>query len=298
MVTQTLERYIVGAMAFTTLIDTATLAARLDDPDFVIVDCRFKLDDIDWGRRVHADRSIPGAVFADVERDLSGPKTGANGRHPLPDPAALIHTLTRLGIGRRSQIVAFDQDAGMYASRLWWLLRWMGHTAAAVLDGGYAKWTAENRPTAPGIVPAANRDRPFEGTPQPGMTVSTAEISRLLHDPAWRLVDARAPERYRGEVEPIDPVAGHIPSAINRPFKANVDERNVFLAPEVLREQLQGSIGEVGLDHVVCYCGSGVTACQDILSFEHAGLRGVKLYAGSWSEWVSDPSRGVEKVES
>jgi len=279
----------------TTLIDTSTLAEHLSDPGFVIVDCRFKLDDISWGARVHAGQTIPGAVFADVETELSGQKTGKNGRHPLPDPSVLEDIFTRLGIERGKQVVALDQDAGMYASRLWWLLRWMGDDAVAVLDGGFAKWVAEGRPTAPGVlhpVPAGVR---FHGTPDPSMIVDTPSVVRLIGDPAWRLLDARAPERFRGEIEPIDPVAGHIPTAINHPFKSNVDDGGRFLSRDALRESLSRSAGGVPVDHVVCYCGSGVTASQDILAFEHAGLKGAKLYPGSWSEWVSDASRPISK---
>ncbi len=279
-------------MSFETLIDTAVLAAHLDDPTFAVIDCRFKLDDLGWGDREYAVRHIPGAVFADLERDLSGPKTGQNGRHPLPDPAALAQTFGRLGIDRTIQVVAYDQDAGMYASRLWWMLRWLGHDAVAVLDGGFAKWTAEGRATASGRDLRPHRS--FQASPRANMIVDADAVSAIRGASGWRLVDARAPERFRGETESIDKKAGHIPGAINHFYKWNVAEDNTFLPPGALGERLRAAVGTVPPDHVVCYCGSGVTACHDLLALEHAGLKGAKLYPGSWSEWSSDPRRPTD----
>jgi len=282
-------------MSFTTLIDTSTLSRHLDDPALVIVDCRFKLDDEDWGAREYAAAHIPGSVYASLDRDLSGAKTGANGRHPLPEPSALIRTFEHLGIGGGTQVVAYDQEAGMYASRLWWLLRWMGHLDVAVLEGGFGKWVAEGRPTAAGSeVSPALPSRRFEGAPRADMTTDTAAVARLLDHPGWRLLDARAPERYNGEVETVDRVAGHIPGAVNHFFKTNLDEEGKFLTPEELRKRLRHSMAGVEPERVVCYCGSGVTACHNLLALEHAGLPGAKLYVGSWSEWSSDPSRPIE----
>jgi len=277
-------------MPFQTLIDTATLAARLDDPALVIVDCRFKLDDPEWGAGEYRARHIPRAVFADLDRDLSGPKTGANGRHPLPDPDAFARTLGACGIDRNVQVVAYDQDAGIYASRFWWMVRWMGHDKVAVLDGGFAKWTTENQPTASGA--ETPRTRTFSGSPRRDMTADAKAVALL---PAgWRLVDARSPERFRGENETIDRKAGHIPGAINHFFKQNVSGENTFLSADALRRQFRERFGDVPADRVVCYCGSGVTACHNLLAMEHAGLRGAKLYPGSWSEWSSDPSRPTD----
>jgi thiosulfate/3-mercaptopyruvate sulfurtransferase len=280
-------------MPFTTLLNAETLEHHLADPTFVIVDCRFMLDDEDWGGRAYLEARVPGAVFADINRDLSGPKTGTNGRHPLPDPSVLAATLGRLGIDRSRQVVAYDQGGAMYASRLWWLLRWMGHEAVAVLNGGFAHWQAQHLPVESGA-PPVRPARVFAGVPRASMIVDVNEAARITHDPRWRLLDARAPERYRGEIEPIDRVPGHIPSARNRPFQSNLDERGLFLPHEQLRDQLQQVIAGIEPDHVVCYCGSGVTACQDLLALEHAGLSGAKLYPGSWSEWSSDPGRPVE----
>jgi thiosulfate/3-mercaptopyruvate sulfurtransferase len=279
-------------MAFTTLISTGALALHLDDPALAIVDCRTKLDDEGWGAREHAAAHIPGAVYADLNRDLSAPKTGANGRHPRPDARTLSVRLGQLGIGSGVQVVAYDQDNGMFASRLWWLLRWLGHDAVAVLDGGLAKWLGEGRPTESG---ATRREAgEFVAAPRDEMTVDVATVAQRVGSPDWRLVDARAPERFRGEVEPLDRVPGHIPGAVNHFFQTNV-ENGVFKTPEQLREAFATTFAGTPPTRVVCYCGSGVTACHNLLALEHAGLSGAQLYVGSWSEWSSDPSRPVEK---
>ena len=282
-------------MAFTTLINSETLAAHLADPTFAIVDCRFSLDEEQWGEREYRTRHVPAAVYVHLDDDLSGAKTGRNGRHPLPDPAALSSTFGRLGIASGVQVVAYDQDAGMYASRLWWLLRWLGHDAVAVLDGGFARWLAQGRPTSAGKETRAVRT--FIGSPRLEMSVGADEVAEVLGRRDWRLVDARAPERYRGDIEPIDRVAGHIPGAVNYFFKWNLDEGGAFRSSEELGRRMQEVLGDVPPEHVVCYCGSGVTACQNLLALEHAGLRGAKLYPGSWSEWSSDPSRAIARGE-
>jgi len=280
-------------MAFKTLISTGALALHLADSEFVIIDCRFKLDDVQWGEKEYEKAHIPGAVYAHLDRDLSGPKTGTNGRHPLPDPAALASTFGRFGIASGVQVVAYDQNNGMFASRLWWMLRWMGHDAVAVLDGGIAKWIAEKRETRAGR--EQKTTRAFAGSPRGDMLVDANGVASLMKQGGWRLVDARAPERYRGEVEPLDKLPGHIPGALNHFFQSNVDENAVFKTPEELRTQLAASTGGATPDHIVAYCGSGVTACHNLLAMEHAGLGGAKLYAGSWSEWSADPARPVER---
>jgi thiosulfate/3-mercaptopyruvate sulfurtransferase len=280
-------------MSFRTLISTDALSAHLSDPDFVIVDCRFELADAGAGERAYEAGHIPGAGYAHLDRDLSGAKTGLNGRHPLPDPTTLSRALGRLGIANGSQVVAYDQDNGMFASRLWWLLRWLGHEDVAVLDGGFAKWIAEGRATATGR--ERRQEQRFSGQPDSEMTLQASDVAQILRNPEWRLLDARAPERFRGDVEPIDKVPGHIPGAANHFFKSNVAEDGTFNSTQDLRSTLNASANGVPMDHVVCYCGSGVTACHNLLAMEHAGLRGAKLYAGSWSEWSSDPARPIER---
>jgi thiosulfate/3-mercaptopyruvate sulfurtransferase len=276
---------------YTTIVSTDVLAAHLHDPAYVVVDCRFKLDDVGWGALQWKAGHIPGARYAHLDTDLSGPKTGRNGRHPLPDPAVLSATLGRFGITSGRQVVGYDQDSGMFASRLWWLLRWLGHESVAVLDGGFAKWVAEGRP----ISSADERREPveFQGTPHSEMTVAASDVASRAGASGWRVLDARAPERYRGEVEPMDPVAGHIPGAKSYFFQQNLDEGGTLRTPEDLRARFRSVIGDVEPDHVICYCGSGVQASHDLLALEHAGMRGAKLYPGSWSEWVSDSSRPV-----
>ena len=280
-------------MAFRTLISTSALALHLGDDNVAVVDCRFQLTDEAWGEREYVSAHIPGAVYAHLDRDLSGPKTGTNGRHPLPDPVALADTLSRLGIADGVQVVAYDQDNGSFASRLWWMLRWLGHDAVAVLDGGFAKWTAEGRDTRSGAETRAPRT--FIAAPRPEMLATADQVAALRADGSWQLVDARAPERFRGDVEPLDKVAGHIPGAANYCYQTNLDADGSFRSPEELRAQLRATLGGHPADRVVCYCGSGVTACHNLLALEHAGLTGARLYAGSWSEWSSDPRRPVEK---
>ncbi len=277
-------------MAFTTLMSTAVLA-HMGDPAYVVVDCRFKLDDVQWGEREYATAHVPGAIYADLDRDLSGAKTGTNGRHPLPDPDALARTFSRFGIASGVQVVAYDQDNGMYASRLWWLLRWLGHDAVAVLDGGFAKWTREGRPTRSGDETRASAT--FVGSPNEAMRQTVDQVAQRLGDPSLLLVDARAPERFEGRTEPLDRVAGHIPGARNYFFKRNLADAGTMLPPAQLRAQIVEVLGGASPDQATMYCGSGVTACHNLLAMEHAGLQGSKLYVGSWSEWSSDPSRPV-----
>jgi thiosulfate/3-mercaptopyruvate sulfurtransferase len=278
-------------MVFRTLIDTETVFAHLGDPSLAIVDCRSKLDDPEWAPQQYESSHIPGAVPAHLDRDMSGPKTGANGRHPLPDPAAFADTLSRLGIDAGVQVVAYDQDSAMYASRFWWMVRWLGHDRVAVLDGGFAKWVAQGRPTKAGREHRARRS--FVAAPDWRAVAHAEEIGALPPAPAARLLDARAPERFSGASEPIDRIGGHIPGATSYFYGNNVDERGVFRPPDVLRPQLEAALGGTAPDRVICYCGSGVTACQNLLALEHVGLSGSRLYVGSWSEWSSDPARPV-----
>jgi thiosulfate/3-mercaptopyruvate sulfurtransferase len=275
----------------TTIVETGELAGHADNHSWRLVDCRFDLRNPAAGELAYEAGHIPGAVYAHLDRDLSGPKTGSNGRHPLPDSTILAQTLGRLGIGPATQVVAYDQDSGQFASRLWWMLRWLGHDAAAVLNGGFAKWVSERRPTRPGIEIAAPQT--FTAEPRAEMLASLADVADASRQGVWSLVDARAPERYRGEIEPLDRVAGHIPGARNHFFQTNLTDRGVLRSRSELEARFRETLGETQTARVICYCGSGVTACQNLLALEHAGLRGGRLYAGSWSEWSSDPSRPV-----
>ncbi|MBI3049115.1 MAG: sulfurtransferase [Acidobacteria bacterium] len=275
---------------FRTLVSTETLAEHLDG-SWVIVDCRYDLKNEAWGREQYLTGHVPGAVYASLSHDLSAPPSGTNGRHPLPCAEDMEATFGRLGIASGTQVVAYDQDAGAYASRLWWMLRYMGHDAAAVLEGGWAKWVRERR-----AVRAGEETRPgaeFRGRRRKELRVLVDQVQRLLGDPSVLLVDARAPERFNGTNEPLDRMPGHIPGAVNHFYRRNVTEDGGMLPPDRLREQFSETLGGRSPDQVVMYCGSGVTACHNLLAMEHAGLHGTKLYAGSWSEWSADPNRPV-----
>ena len=275
----------------TTLISTSELQPHLTDENWAIVDCRFDLARPEWGFGEYQKSHIPGAIYAHIDKDLAGPVTPVSGRHPLPDIDAFVRRLEAWGIGDETQVVAYDTSGGSFAVRLWWLLRWLGHPAVAVLDGGFPKWEAEGRPTTVGIETRPPAE--FHPSPDWSIIATADEVDRIRQDPDYLLIDARAPERYRGEVEPIDPVAGHIPGAINRFYGLNLGPDGTFLPPEALRRQFQQLIGSIPPDHVVVYCGSGVTSIHHLLALELAGLPGPRLYAGSWSEWIRDPKRPV-----
>jgi thiosulfate/3-mercaptopyruvate sulfurtransferase len=277
---------------YTTLISTSDLARHLEDPAFVVVDCRHNLSDVDAGENAYRASHIPGARFMHMDRDLSGVKTGRNGRHPLPDLASLATTLGRAGIDDSKQVIAYDQNSGMWASRLWWLLRWLGHDTVAVLDGGLDKWIAEGRPQTSEL-PAPHRTT-FVAKP-PGPAASASEIVNHLNDGSMFVLDARAPERYRGDLEPLDPIAGHIPGAHNRPYGENLTPQGIFKPAELLRSEFEALLGDTPPSVVVHHCGSGVTACHNILAMAVAGLAGSRLYPGSWSEWIADPARPVDR---
>lgn len=281
-----------------TLITPAELAAHLDDPDWLAVDCRFDLSRPGWGEQAYASGHIPGALYADLDRDLAAPHTAASGRHPLPEVARLERTFGRFGIDTTVQVIAYDQGSGAYAARLWWLLRWLGHARVAVLDGGLAAWQDAGLPLS--AEPTARPARTFRARPADAAVVTTAALAAALDSGALArgeplLVDARAADRFAGENETIDPVAGHVPGAHNHPFARNLDARGRFLPPGELRhawlETLRGRPPEA----LVAMCGSGVTACHNLLALEVAGLSGARLYAGSWSEWIRDPARAVAR---
>ena len=279
-------------MAYTTLVSTDTLAAHLDGA-WAIVDCRFDLQNPEWGRAQYRDGHVPGAVYASLNDDLAGERTGSNGRHPIPSVDALAATFGRLGIDRTTQVVAYDQDTGLFASRLWWSLRFLGHDLVALLDGGWAKWTRERR-----AVHSGDESRPqaaFRPDPNPAMRAMLSEVEAISRTGAALLVDARGPERFEGASEPIDRQAGHIPGAVNHFYKWNLSADGTMLPAGTLREQFDRLLGGRAPSEAVMYCGSGVSACHNLLAMEHAGLPGTRLYPGSWSEWSSDPARPVEK---
>jgi thiosulfate/3-mercaptopyruvate sulfurtransferase len=276
---------------YTTLIDPATLHAHLDDPSWVVLDARFDLTAPAKGEAQYREGHIPGARYVSLDADLSGPKTGTTGRHPLPDPATAAATFGRLGIGPGMQVVIYDADAGSFAARAWWMLRWLGHPQAAVLDGGFAAWTRAGLPvsTADESWAAAT----FTPRVDAASRVAVGEVLPHVAQAGHVLVDARAADRFRGQNETLDPVAGHIPGAVNRFFQANLTADKTFKTPEALRAEWAAVFGTARPADVVMYCGSGVTACHNLLALEHAGLSGARLYAGSWSEWCADPQRPV-----
>lgn len=280
-------------MGYRTLVDSETVIAHLDDRAWVVVDCRFSLADTQAGARAHAQGTIRGAVHADLDRHLSGPVVeGRTGRHPLPGIERLLDTLRRFGIDDDSQVVAFDDAGGPYAARLWWLLRLIGHGDVAVLDGGLEAYEAAGGPIAPG----ETRERlgSVGADLKPELLADSRDVRASLDDPACVLIDARAEVRFSGEQEPIDRRAGHIKGARNLFWRGNLDDDGRFRSPEVLRARFEQVLEGRDPEQAICYCGSGVTACHDLLAMTHAGLDGARLYPGSWSEWINDPSRPTE----
>ncbi|MFN3982285.1 MAG: sulfurtransferase [Caldilinea sp.] len=279
-------------MAFTTLISPAEVAAHLDDPNWAIVDCRFALADPEKRRQEYLIAHIPGAVYAHLDEDLSAPIVpGKSGRHPLPAIDDFAAKLSQWGIDDRTQVVVYDDNSGIIAGRLWWMLRWLGHDAAAVLDGDWRLWLAEGRPTRAGF--ETRTPRIFVARPRPHLLVTVDEIVAKLGNPALHLFDVRMAERYRGENETIDLVAGHIPGAVNAPYTLNLDADGRFLAASELRERYEALLGDAPVHEAIFYCGSGVSAVHDLLALEIAGLGMGRLYVGSWSEWIVDPARPV-----
>jgi len=277
-----------------TLIQTDTLATQLVDPAWVVFDCRFVLADPAAGPKRYAEGHIPGARYLHLDRDLASPVTPDTGRHPLPDPSRLAELLGRMGVDDHIQVVVYDDAGGAYAARLWWLLRWLGHRQAAVLDGGWQRWLQEGRPVTTELPKPELRK--FTAQLQTGMWVTTGEVLELvLGRKRGRLMDARGASRYRGEEEPIDPVAGHVPGAINLPFTENLAADGRFKEPAVLARRFEQALAGLSAAQAISMCGSGVTACHNLLAMEAAGLTGARLYAGSWSEWIRDASRPVAR---
>ncbi|HKT86206.1 MAG TPA: sulfurtransferase [Novosphingobium sp.] len=282
-------------MAYETLISVEELRGLLQSgAGVLLLDCEFDLTAPEKGRQVYAAGHLPGARYAHLDEDLAGRPDGTNGRHPLPDRETFAAWLRRLGLKRGQQVVAYGSNGGAGAARAWWLLRWIGHREAAVLDGGKAAWTAAGLPLETGVPPQPQPGDFTAAEPLAGAPVSAAEVLADIGHGAAQVLDARDPARFRGDPNPLDPVSGHIPGARNRFFRDNLDSEGRFLPAGELAAEfnalLQGK-------PAVLQCGSGVTACHNALAMEIAGLRGARLYPGSWSEWISDPARPVATGE-
>jgi thiosulfate/3-mercaptopyruvate sulfurtransferase len=280
-------------MNYTTLISAEQLQAHLSNPDWVIVDCRFSLANTQAGYKAYQAGHIPNARYAHLDHDLSSQITAHTGRHPLPDVRVLVKKLGDWGISTHTQVVVYDDASGAFAGRLWWLLRWLGHDKVAVLDGGSRYWQKQGLPfttVLPKIKPTT-----FRAYLDTSAWLDAGAVENGLATQTVCLIDARTPERFRGEQEPIDPVAGHIPGALNHAFQLNLAKDGRFLPAAVLRQQFSELMGEFTPEDVVHQCGSGVTACHNLLAMEHAGMVGSRLYAGSWSEWIRDRNRGVAR---
>ncbi len=279
------------ARDFTALIQPEELEPRLRDPEWVIFDCRHALLDKALGAGVYRESHLPGARFADVDRDLSSSITPLTGRHPLPDPNAFSDWLAMRGVSVTSQVVAYDDSQGAVAARLWWMLRYLGHGHVAVLDGGFARWRKEGRPLTADAPEPERGD--FRGRPNASMLADLADVERISRARNGVLVDARGADRYRGETEPIDPKPGHIPGAVNLPYAGNLDAEGRFLTRNALRARLEPVLTGRSPQESVHYCGSGVSACHNLLAMAVAGLPPGRLYVGSWSQWCKDPNRPV-----
>ncbi|HEK1690001.1 3-mercaptopyruvate sulfurtransferase [Pseudomonas putida] len=280
-------------MPLAQLITPQQLAERLGSPKLVILDCRFALEDADYGQRSYAEGHIAGAHFADLERDLSGPVSkGKTGRHPLPDPQRLVERLREWGLDNDSEVVLYDDGPGAFAARAWWLLAWLGkRTGVAILDGGLKAWHAAGQPLS--LDAPARYEGTFSGEPDTKLLIDAEHLVTELASTELTLIDARALPRFRGDVEPIDPVAGHIPGAQCAAFTDNLGEDGRFLAPEQLRQRFAEKLAGRSPEHLVAYCGSGVTACHNLFALALAGYPLGRLYAGSWSEWINDPTHQV-----
>ena len=302
-------------MVYSTLISPENLHKHVYDPHWYIFDCRFALADPEQGRRDYEKGHISGARYADLDKDLCGPirtRPGGftetavlTGRHPLPDVDTFVATLNRWGVTNNTQVVAYDdKGGGLAAARLWWMLRWVGHDPVAVLDGGWQGWIGKQYPVSSGQYSVSSEQlevsrqlagKPFRAQVRPELLATTEDVQAMMGDPERLIVDSRTPERYRGEIEPIDPVAGRIPGAANVAYGDTQTANGFFRPAQALKEQFEQLLDNVSPQNTVFYCGSGVTAAASLLAMKHAGLGDGKLYAGSWSEWIADPNRPIEK---
>jgi len=281
-------------MSFSTLVSCAQLAGHLDDPDWLVFDCRHQLSDVDFGARAYAEGHLPGAFFVHLDRDLSSPMNGTNGRHPWPDAQHLADLLGAAGVSLATQVVVYDDAGGMISARLWYLLRWLGHENVALLDGGIAQWVKEGRPLSTELPTSAPAVFAESIAPRDWL-LGADDVQANIDRGELLLVDARAADRFRGENETVDPLGGHIPGARNRFFRDNLDGDGLFRPAAELRSEFTELLGGFAPAQAVMYCGSGASACVNLLAMEVAGLPGARLYAGSWSEWCSDPARPVAR---
>jgi thiosulfate/3-mercaptopyruvate sulfurtransferase len=279
-------------MDFTLLIDASELSSNMENKDWVVIDCRFSLDDTERGRQDYLKAHIPGAVYAHLDRDLSSKVIpGKTGRHPLPEIETFAATLSAWGIDSETQVVVYDDSTGNMAARLWWLLNWVGHRNVAVLNGGWLSWNRLGLPARGG--PESRMPKRFEPHEISGAYVTADQVQEYKNDLRHVILDARSSRRFRGEVEPIDSVAGHIPGAVSAPCEENVTPEGKFLSPEILRRRFEKLIKSVPPENVICYCGSGVTAAHNIIAMAYAGLGTARLYAGSWSDWITNAARPI-----
>lgn len=277
---------------FSTLIEVDQLYENYLNPNWIVIDCRFDLTNPEWGFSDYQQVHIPGSVYAHLNRDLSADQNPQSGRHPLPDPDEFCLRMGNLGVSNAHQVVVLDSVGGAFCSRLWWMLHWVGHSAVAVLNGGLTAWKSRGFPLTCGIETRAARL--FNGKADMSRLATSQEILHLLADPAYKIIDARIPARYRGEIEPIDTIAGRIPGSLNRFHEYNLQSDGRMKPAHLLREEFTRLLDETPPENVIVYCGSGVTSCHHLLAMQYAGIQGAKLYAGSWSEWIRDPSRPIE----
>lgn len=281
-------------MSFETLISSQELSRHLAETDWVVIDCRFDLAYPDWGIGEYLANHIPTARYAHLNNDLSSKVTFQTGRHPLPEKMKILSKFGNWGISKNSQVVAYDQSDGSIASRLWWLLRYYGHTSVAVLDGGYQKWQEEGLPLNSGHEHKSAVN--FHGFPNYKMVADIGLVEHARVDPDWLVIDARAPERYMGTSEPIDPIAGHIPGSVNYYFGNNINTANTYKKPREIKREFNKLLNGRHPGRVIVYCGSGVTSCSILLALEYAGIKGALLYPGSWSEWIRNPDNPIAAV--
>jgi len=279
-------------MSYTTLISTHDLAQHIQSAQTLVIDCRFDLMDTEIGREDYLESHLPGAIYADLNKDLSGEiVAGKTGRHPLPDVEKFCQKLSQWGVDNSIQVIAYDDRGGAMAARLWWLLQWMGHDKAAVLDGGWNKWVSEGRNTSSSV--PQREARKFSVNIQTQLSASVNDVLNAINDDSIKLLDARASDRFRGENETLDNKAGHIPGAINVPFIGNLNDEGCFLSPQALQSRYESILGSTPGRNSIVYCGSGVTAAHDILAMKVAGISDARLYAGSWSHWITNDKHPI-----